>query len=98
MFALEFIRDGIVIAGRGHDRDVVKILGGGTDHGRTADVDVFDQLFERDSGLGSGLFEGVEIHDDHVDGGNAVFGNGGHVLGVIAAVKNPAVNLGVQAS
>ena len=38
----ELIGDGVVVCGGSHDGDVVKILGGGADHRRTADVDVLD--------------------------------------------------------
>src|SRR5579872_753606 len=45
-FALEFVGDGLVVGGGRYDGDVVKILGGGADHGRAADVDVLDQFLE----------------------------------------------------
>jgi hypothetical protein len=74
----------------------VKILGGGADHGWSADVDVLDQFFERDTGLGGSFFEGVEIHHDHVDRLDAMLGHGGGVRGILAAVQNAAVHLGMQ--
>jgi len=40
------------VVGGGRDYgNVVKILGGGADHGRSADVDVLDQFFEATRGL-----------------------------------------------
>ena len=92
----EFFGDGGVVRGRRDDRDIVKILGGGADHGGSADIDVFDQLFEGHTGLGGGFFEGVEIDHDHVDGLDAVLGYGGGVRGKVAAVENASVNFGMQ--
>ena len=92
----QFVGDGVVVGGRRDDGDVVKILGGGADHGGAADVDVLDQFFEGHAGLGRGFFEGVEIHDHHVDGSDAVFGDGGYVLGIFAAMQDAAVNFGVK--
>ncbi len=94
--AFEFAGDGIVVGGGSDDGDVVKILGGRADHGGAADIDVLDQFFEGDSGLGRGFLEGVEIHDDHVDGGDAVLGDGGDVLGIFAAMEDAAVDFGMK--
>ena len=74
----------------------MKILGCGANHRRAADVDVLDQFLKRNARLGGGLLEGVEIHDHHVDGSNAVLGHGGDVLRIFAAMQNPAVDLGMQ--
>ena len=74
----------------------MKILGGGPDHRRPADIDVFNQFFESNAGLGCGFLESVEIHDHHVDGGNAVLGHGGNMFGIFAAMQDAAVNFGVQ--
>ena len=48
------------------------------------------------AGFRGSFFEGVEIHDDHVDGLNAVLGNGCTVSGILAAMKNSAVNFRVE--
>ena len=69
-----------IVGHAGDDGDVFKVLGGGADHGGAADVDVFDQMAEGDAGLGGGFLKGVEIDDDHVDGLDAVGGDGGLVL------------------
>src|SRR5208282_6433731 len=68
----EFFGNRLVVSRRSDDGDVVKILGGGADHGGSADVDVLNQLLESHAGLGGSFFEGVEIHDDHVDWRDAV--------------------------
>ena len=66
------------------------------DHRGAADVDVLDEFVEVHAWLGGSFFKGVEIDDDHVDGLNAVLGDGGAVRGIFAAMKNSAVNLGMQ--
>ena len=85
-----------VIEHAGDDSDVFKVFGGGTNHGRAADVDVFDEVAEGDAGLSGGLLKGVEIHHHHVDGLDAVGGDGGLVLLVAANVKQSAVDLGME--
>ncbi len=86
-----------MVVGRGRDdSNVVKILGGGADHGRSADVDVLDQLFECHARLSGGFFEGVKIDHDHVDRLDAVLGDGGGVRGIFAAMQDSAVNFGMQ--
>jgi hypothetical protein len=74
----------------------VKILGGGADHGRSADIDVLDQLFESHAGLGGGFFEGVKIYDDHVDRLDAMLGNSCDVCRIFTSVQDGAMNLGMQ--
>ena len=49
-------------------------------------------MAEGDAGLRGSLLEGVEIDDDHVDGLDAVRGDGGFVLGVAADVEQAAVH------
>ena len=74
----------------------MKILSGGADHGRSADIDILNQVIEGDVGIGGGFFEGIQIHHDHVDGLNAVLGDGGGVSGIFAAMQNAAMHLGMQ--
>ena len=88
----EFFGDRLVVSRRSNDGDVVKILGGGADHGWPADVDVFDQLFKSYARLGGGFFEGVEIDHDHVDWLDAMLGDGGDVRGILAAMQDASVN------
>ncbi len=78
------------------DGNVFKVLGGGAEHRRAADVDVLDQFGGGDAGLGGGLLEGVQIDDDHVDGLDGVGLDGGGVLGVGTNVEDAAVDLGMQ--
>ena len=74
----------------------MKILGGGADHGRSADVDVLDEFFEVYARFGGSFFEGVEIHYHHVDGLNAMFGHRARCAGIFAAMQNTAMDFRVQ--
>jgi hypothetical protein len=51
-----------VVLGVGDDADaallVAVVLGRGAHHGRAADVDVLDRVFQRAAGLGHGLRKG----------------------------------------
>src|SRR5271154_7588078 len=75
----KFFGNSAVVGRRCDNRNIVKIFGGGADHGRSADVDVLDQIFEGHARLGGGFLEGVEIYHDHVNRLDAVLGNGGGV-------------------
>ena len=85
-----------VVGDAGVDGDILEVLGRGANHRGTPDVDVFDQMAEGDAGLRGGLFEGVEIHDHHVDRLNAVCGDGCFVLGVAADVEQAPMDEGMQ--
>ena len=61
-----------VVCRIGDDGDAGVVLGRGADHGRAADVDVLDGVFQRHAGLGDGRGEGVEIDADQIDGRDAV--------------------------
>ena len=93
---LQFFDQSGIIGDAGDDGDVFEVLGGGADHGGAADVDVLDEMAEGDAGLGGGLLEGVEVDDDHVDGLDAVRGDGGLVFAIAADVEQAAVDLGVE--
>ena len=66
--ACEFLDESGIIGNARNDGDVFKVLGGGADHGGTADVDVLNEMAEGDAGLRGGFLKGVEIHNHHVDG------------------------------
>ncbi len=93
---LQLLDQGGIVGDAGDDGHVFKVLGGGADHGGAADVDVFDQMAEGDAGLRGGLLEGIEIDHHHVDGLDAVGGDGGFVLRVAANVEQAAMDAGVQ--
>ena len=62
--------DRVVAGGRGHDRDAGVVLGGRPDHRRPADVDLLDELVERDPGPVGGRGERVEVDDDELERGD----------------------------
>ena len=74
--------------------DILVVLGGGADHGRAADVDVLDGVFQGATWLGHGGGEGIEVDDDHVDGGDSVLGHDGVIP--VAAAEDATVYLGMQ--
>lgn len=89
-------QDGVVVGRIGDDGNARGVLGGGAQHGGTADVDVLDGVRKGDLGVGDGLLELVQVDDDQVDQLNAVLSCLLHVLLGIAAGQQRAVNLGVQ--
>ncbi len=96
MVAGKFFGDGLIVSWGSDDGDIVKILGGGADHGWSADVDVLDQLFKSHAWLGGSLLERVEIHHDHVDRLDAVLGDGTDVRRNLAAMQNASMNFRMQ--
>src|SRR5580704_15568868 len=48
------------------------------------------------SGLGCGLFEGVEVDDYHVDGKNPMFGYRRTMGRILAAMQDSSMHLGMQ--
>lgn len=92
--AIHLADDAVVVGGLDHDGDILVVLGGGADHGRAADVDVLDGIFQGATRLGDGRREGVEVDDYHVDGGDSMLGHDGVIL--IPTAENAAMNLGMQ--
>ena len=91
------LRDDVGVLPRVRDhRYGLVVLGGGADHAGSADVDVLDDLVERDSLLEDRLFEGVEVHHDHVNGFDPLGGDGVHVLLDVPAGENACVNHWVE--
>jgi len=86
----------LVVGGVGDDGDGRVVLRGAAQHGRAADVDVLDGVFERAVGLRDGGFEGVEVDDDEVDEVDAVFLGFVEVLMRVAPAEEAAVDLRVQ--
>jgi hypothetical protein len=85
-----------VLARIGDHAHALVVLGRAADHAGPADVDVLDGVGQRAIGVGHGLLERVERHDDQVDGPDAVLLQRRHVLGKRAAGEDAPVNLGVQ--
>ena len=78
-----------------HHRDVGVVLGGGADHGRSADVDVLDAIVVGRA-VGDGGLERVEVHHQQVDRLNAVLLHRLGVFGIGADRQQPAVHLRMQ--
>ena len=86
-----------IIVGRIHDHgNRLVILGRGTNHRRTADVDVFDGQFKRAIRPCDRLFERIEIHTDDVNRVDAVIGNRLHVFRHGTTSKNAGVNVWIE--
>ncbi len=83
-----------VIAGVDHDGDIFMVLCSGTDHGRAADIDVFDGGRQVAARLGNSGFKWVQINGDQIDRLDAVFVHDGVVDATTA--QNATVDLGVQ--
>ena len=83
------------VAVAGDDQDVLEVLGRTSDHGRTADVDIFDDFGEVVGSLDR-CFERVEVDTDQVDGTDAVLFDRIDVGFVVADMKDPAVNHRVE--
>ncbi len=86
-----------LIVGRIHDhQDIVVVFGCRAQHRRTADIDIFNGLFEGTVRLCDRRFERIEIDHDHVDGPDPLLL---HLLDMgrnRTASKQAAMNLGVQ--
>ena len=76
----QFIEQRRIVGCRSNHRHVLVILGRGADHRRAADIDVLDDLFEVRILARSHLFKFVQVHHDHIDGGNIMRGERCHVL------------------
>ncbi len=91
---LEAFQDLAEIAGIDHDGDVLVVLRCRPDHGRAADVDVFDGGRQVAARLGNSGFKRVQIDRNQIDRLDAVLGHDGVVYA--ATTQNPAMDHGVQ--
>ncbi len=84
----------LVVAGIGDDAHAGIILGCRTHHGRAADIDVLDGIFQGAVRVGHGGFERVEVDYHQINAADVVVG---HDLFVLAATaKDAAVHFRVQ--
>jgi hypothetical protein len=51
----------------------IVILGRGTEHRWSTDIDVFQRVFQRGIALGNGELEGIQVYRDQVDRDDTVF-------------------------
>ncbi len=82
-----------VVTAIDHDSRVGMIFGAGAHHGRAADIDILDGIFERAIGLGDRGGKGVKIDDHHVDRRDVVFRHDRVILA--APGQNPPMNFRV---
>ena len=93
----ELGEDGGVVGRGDDDRHVLEVLGGRADEGHAADVDVLDDVAAVGRGRAGGdALEGVEVHDDEVDGLEAERLGLRGLMRVRAAQEDAPVDLGVQ--
>ena len=93
---MSFLENTRVIRSIHHHRDIPKILGGGADHRRSADVDVLDELFQTHSLLGCDSLERIEIDSDQIDQLDSLLLGLLLVFRLVAPGEDAAVDLGVK--
>ena len=93
---LDLLEDFTVLPLFGGDGRKGMVLGRRADHGRSADVDLLDRLFERHARLADRGFKRVKVDDYQFEGQDAVVDEGLHVLGVVVPAEDPAMDLGMQ--
>ena len=91
----QFAEDLGVIAGVHDDRDVAVILGGGTNHSRAADVDIFDAIGETGAPPDRRL-ERIEIHHEKIDRRDAMRQHRRHMFWIFPYGQKPAMDLRMQ--
>src|SRR5215218_5307282 len=80
---------------RGDDRHGPEVLGGGPQHGGSADVYLFDSLF-LGGAAGDSLLEWIEVDADQVYRADILLDELLYVVGVSEVGEDAAVDLGVQ--
>ena len=73
-----------------------KVLSGRADERRPADVDLFDQRVEWQSGIAGCLHKGIEIDRNNVDEADAVTSEGRQIIRPVATRQNAAMHRRVQ--
>ena len=86
----------VVVSRVAHHAHTLVILGRAAQHRGTADVDIFDRLFEMNVRFRHGFLEGIEVHDDEIDQLDGVGLRLREVVGLVAPAEQSAVNLRVQ--
>ena len=83
------------VVGRRHDDQYIgEVLGGRADERRPADVDLFDQRVEWQSGIAGCLHKGIEIDRNNVDEADAVTGEGRGSSGRLRRARMPPCTAG----
>jgi hypothetical protein len=92
--AREFVRHQRIVPAVYHHRDVGVVLGGGTQHRRPTDVDVLDGGGDTAGRVRHGFLEGIQIHHQQIDGGDAMLRHDRVILS--AATEQSTVDFRVQ--
>ncbi len=90
--AAELLEHVPVVRGIDDDEHVAKVLGRRPDQARPADVDLLDQRVERGLGVLRGLGEGIQVHDDEIDGRDSVARDRREVVGPRAAGQDAGMD------
>ena len=90
------VQNGAIVLGVDDNADVLPVFGRRAQHGRTADVDIFNGLFKRDVRPQDGFLKGVQVDGHNVNGHDAQLAELLHVLRLVAHGENAGVYRGVQ--
>ena len=77
-----------------HNRHIFMVLRGGAHHGRPADIDIFNRVFQCAAGFCHGLRKRIKIHNHHINSGNLMLRHN-LIIGA-AAAEDPAVYFRMQ--
>ena len=95
-FFLQFGNDCRIIRRVADDHHVFVVLGSGAEHGRTADIDVFDGHRQSHIRFQNGFLEGVEVDGHDVDGLDPQLLQLVHVFRFFSHRQDPAVDCRVE--
>ena len=79
-----------------HDGHVFVVLCCRTNHGRTADIDIFNGFCSGYVWFGNGFTERIEVHSHQINAFDAVFLHSFHMFRIITDSEDASVNLGMQ--
>ena len=81
-----------VIGRVNHHGHAFVVFGRAAQHGRTADINVFDRLCQGHAGPGDGFLEGIQVHHHQINRFDVMLARGGFMPGVAPHVKQSPVN------
>ncbi len=93
---VHLVEDHGVVSRVDHHGHRLVVLGRAAQHGRPADIDIFDGILEGAVGVGDRRLEGVEVDHHHVDRRDAVLRHLGDMGRIVAQAEQAAVDLRVQ--
>jgi len=93
---IEFLQNFIILVWTGHDRHAAEIFCCGTDHARSADIDILQCVFEGNARLGDGFFKRIQVDRHQVDRLNFFFSDLCHLRRLFPFGQNAGMNGGMQ--